>query len=414
LEEFADLVKDALLHLYDVAYLQRHPLAALVEFRAGEDSPTRAKVLLRTLLQAVESLRPPAGTSSDSRAWRSYRILEMRYLEGLSVGHVIDRLAISKTQYQRDHARALEAIASLLSDAIGESQSRPVQPAGDGDRYALAVTEVEDLTGAMSEEPIDLEEALAGLIPLFGNSSNGKPIAFSAPVGLPKVHADRVALRQIFLTLLQIALGRKSVESLRVRSEFRDPWVTLIIEVMPAEDRESGVEAGPIAEAELEVVRRLADAMGGKLAVTRPGERKPWSAAVTLPAAQRPTVLVLDNHPDFINLVQRYLAADGWIVVGATDVGRAQALLAERCPDAILLDVMMPGQDGWDLLISLNAQPETRRIPVVVCSVLYEPEVARALGAVSYLPKPVSQEALLAVLAPYRRRAGELAPSPRR
>ena len=113
-------------------------------------------------------------------------------------------------------------------------------------------------------------------------------------------------------------------------------------------------------------------------------------------------MLVLDNDADFIGLIARYLADHNWRVVGAQEVKQAHALALELHPTVIMLDVMIPGEDGWDLLLALKSRPETRQIPVIVCSVLYEPRVARTLGAVAYLPKPVSQTALLESLAPWQ------------
>lgn len=68
-------------------------------------------------------------------------------------------------------------------------------------------------------------------------------------------------------------------------------------------------------------------------------------------------------------------------------------------PDVILLDVMMPHQDGWQVLQRLQAQVGTQHIPVIVCSVFDDPELARSLGAVDFLPKPVSRLQLLRALS---------------
>ncbi len=64
----------------------------------------------------------------------------------------------------------------------------------------------------------------------------------------------------------------------------------------------------------------------------------------------------------------------------------------------------MPQEDGWDLLISLKADPTTRDIPVIVCSALHEPSIALTLGAAAFLPKPVTERSLVQALAPWSRR----------
>jgi CheY-like chemotaxis protein len=77
--------------------------------------------------------------------------------------------------------------------------------------------------------------------------------------------------------------------------------------------------------------------------------------------------------------------------------------VAEIRPTVIILDVLLPQEDGWELLMSLRADDRTRDIPVIVCSVLREPQLARSLGASAHLPKPVTQGALLEALTPWLR-----------
>jgi CheY-like chemotaxis protein len=400
--QFAALVRDALLHLYDGTYLQRHALATLVEPSPGAGATTRAKLLLRTLVDAIESLRPAPGTPSDSRAWRSYRILEMRYLEGMSAGEVIDRLTISKTQYQRDHARVLEAVASLLWDAFGRGSALRSVAGEVDDRRSLAMIEADDLARAMNRDVVDLGDMLSGLVSLLRPSFGGRALSLAIQPGLPPVQGDRVVLRQIILGLLHLAFRRSDLESVQVNLERREPGIALVIEAILDQSALPPLCDDERLVPEIDVARRLAAAMGGQLNVPPQAGPSPWRVIFTLPMIRRPTVLVLDNHPDFVNLVSRYLTEDEWDVLGATDVQQAQALIAARRPDLILLDLMMPGQDGWDLLISLNQPSGGPRIPVIVCSVLDEPEMARVLGAASYLPKPVTQDALLKAVTPFR------------
>jgi hypothetical protein len=73
--------------------------------------------------------------------------------------------------------------------------------------------------------------------------------------------------------------------------------------------------------------------------------------------------------------------------------------VAETQPDVITLDVMMPNMDGWQVLRALAQNPATAKIPVVVCSVLREPEVALSLGARAYLKKPIDPLMLVETLA---------------
>jgi predicted ATPase len=130
----AALVRGALGHLYDLAYLQRHPLA---DWLPEEKSRTAGRRLQQQLLAAIEQLRP-AGTPSPGHDWRAYQLLTWRYVDGLSVLAVQEKLALSKSEYFRDHQRALAAVASLLSERLAPSPGeRPgAYPGGAGLRVA--------------------------------------------------------------------------------------------------------------------------------------------------------------------------------------------------------------------------------------------------------------------------------------
>ncbi|MDI7275566.1 MAG: response regulator, partial [Anaerolineae bacterium] len=121
-------------------------------------------------------------------------------------------------------------------------------------------------------------------------------------------------------------------------------------------------------------------------------------AILNLPAAEQAGVLVIDDNADTLQLFQRYLAGSGYPFVGARDPEQAMALAEHLGPSVIVLDVMLPGVDGWELLGRLREHPKTRGIPVVVCTILPQEQLALALGAAAVLRKPVTRTALLEVL----------------
>ncbi len=144
------------------------------------------------------------------------------------------------------------------------------------------------------------------------------------------------------------------------------------------------------------MAQALVEAQGGYLEVYD-SEGK-WRARVSLPTSGRATILVIDDNADIVALFQRYLGGHEVSVVGATDGEEALRLAVELQPQAITLDVMMPNQDGWEILHRLKSSPDTQHIPVIVCSVLDEPQLALAMDASDTITKPVSQVGLLAVL----------------
>jgi CheY-like chemotaxis protein len=73
-------------------------------------------------------------------------------------------------------------------------------------------------------------------------------------------------------------------------------------------------------------------------------------------------------------------------------------LVQQLQPYAVIIDLMMPEIDGWDLLQTLLNNPKIADIPIIVCSVLKQKDLALSIGATAYLPKPISEQSLLAVL----------------
>jgi len=118
---------------------------------------------------------------------------------------------------------------------------------------------------------------------------------------------------------------------------------------------------------------------------------------LALPIAER-TVLVVDDNEDVLELFRSYLQPHRYRVVTVRSAREVLDIARETQPYAITLDLMMPGQDGWDVLQTLLNQPETRSIPVIVCTVLRQKELALSLGAAAFLAKPVSESALLSAL----------------
>ena len=120
--------------------------------------------------------------------------------------------------------------------------------------------------------------------------------------------------------------------------------------------------------------------------------------SVRLPASHQRTVLVVDDDEDVLELFQRYLGVHQYHVVTAQTARQALEIAGRLQPHAITLDLMMPDQDGWDIMQTLLNQPDTQNIPIIVCSILRQKELVLSLGATAFLEKPVTEQALLAAL----------------
>ena len=110
------------------------------------------------------------------------------------------------------------------------------------------------------------------------------------------------------------------------------------------------------------------------------------------------TVLVIEDDRRSAELLELYLDGSGLPVVLARDGAEGLELARALRPRAVILDILLPRLDGWDLLARLKEDPATADIPVVIVTMLDERGKGLALGAVEYLVKPVSREAMMEAL----------------
>ncbi len=126
--------------------------------------------------------------------------------------------------------------------------------------------------------------------------------------------------------------------------------------------------------------------------------REKLDYSVDMPKKRRgeaPLILVVEDDPSTSELLTLYLAQGGYRVAHVYNGDFAISRIRETKPFAVLLDVMMPGKDGWEILQELKSDPELKDIPVIMSSVVDNLELGFALGATDYLVKPVDRTSLL-------------------
>jgi signal transduction histidine kinase/DNA-binding response OmpR family regulator len=132
-------------------------------------------------------------------------------------------------------------------------------------------------------------------------------------------------------------------------------------------------------------------------------EPAPSSGVTDRESAGVGTVLVIDDEAAVRDLMQRFLTKEGFRVVTAHGGEEGLRRARELRPDAITLDVMMPGMDGWAVLSALKADPDVADIPVIMLTIVDDKNLGYALGASDYLTKPIDRERLVTVLRQHRR-----------
>jgi len=108
-----------------------------------------------------------------------------------------------------------------------------------------------------------------------------------------------------------------------------------------------------------------------------------------------PLVLVVEDDIPTVEILTIHLTQAGYRIAHAYDGEEAILKAKELKPFVITLDIMLPKKDGWEVLQSLKANPDTRDIPVIIHSIIENKELAFALGATDYMVKPVDKSVLL-------------------
>jgi len=277
-----------------------------------------------------------------------------------------------------------------------------------------------------------VEDVVTTVRPLVEKNANVLVVSAGAP---GSIHADLTKVRQMLLNLLSNACKftehgtiRLEVErdagdiSFRVRDSgigMTDVQLSRLFEAFAQAESSTSKRYGGTGLG-LAISRRFARLMGGDITVaSEPGQgstftiRLPVETPVTgePPGAKSAasngssagTVLVIDDSEQARELIRRFLVGEGFSVLEAADGESGLALARQHRPDAITLDVLMPGRDGWAILAALKAEPEVADIPVIMLTMLDDRNLGLALGASDFMTKPIDRDRMRAVLARYRR-----------
>ena len=300
-----------------------------------------------------------------------------------------------------------------------------------------------------------IESAVATARPLL--QKNGNTVEVNCRDNLDTMHADMTKVRQVLLNLLsnaakfthngKIAIGVERIKNEQLKMINQEESSQILIsnsEFLSFRVADTGIGMTkeqlqrvfqPFTQADasttrkyggtglgLAISQRFCQMMGGSIeASSTLGSGSTFT--VLLPSAiQQPeiankvcdsasspgapavgTVLVVDDDPISRDLIARALSRQG-LHIEVADGGEQALRLAKKLrPDAITLDVIMPGMDGWTVLSALKADPELASIPVILLSFVGNKSLGFALGASDYLTKPVDGKRLAALLNKYRR-----------
>jgi CheY-like chemotaxis protein len=400
-ELFAEYVADAYEHLHDLVYLRKHPLAeALFPTLAAAADRRRARELHNLLYDLIDELDPGPKAATFSPQWRRHRYMVLRYLKGLSHEEIADQFGVGLRQYYRLRRSIVDEVTGVLWDryVAGHCATHPAPEPIEDEPAAnqLALLRLEGARLAQTDRYAHIPEVTDGVIPLLQAILRQHEIGvrLSFPDGLPAVAIAQDMLRHMLLQVLGLLTAWTGRAAIRLAARVEGPVISLTAQVEPP--GAASVHGHERSDERLAELEEMANLSGCHILPIAVGDAVS-GFELRLPVAQR-TVLIVDDNEDTIHLFQRYLGLRGYSVVGATTASDALDKARQYRPYAITLDLMMPGHDGWELLQTVANDPDTRRIPIIVCTVLKQKELALSLGASEYLEKPVTEQRLLSAL----------------
>jgi CheY-like chemotaxis protein len=399
-ERFREELRDALAGLYDPDYLPSELLVRVVGCEPGAGGgPTQSAIV-----QVIEELEPKLSTPRGAELRLVYDTLHHRFVLGMTQEETAYQMRMSVRHLRRVQREATHFLARLIweqaiaREASGESTERSDETDDDNnsglgpaalDWRAQVGEELASLQRSAPEAVADVTETIQAVVELERVLTARYGVTLrtgSLEQGLSAlVHPS--AFRQV----LVMALGQfvrclpLAVITVDAYAEARSAVISL---------RASCEIAEPVPD--VSFLEELLTSLGGSAAVSVDDDG--LCLRVAIPCSGEVGVLIVDDNDDLVHFYRRCVAGTRYRLSHVAEGRQVLDLVGRTPPDIVVLDVMLPDMDGWELLSQLHEHPATREIPIVVCSVINEPELALALGAAVYLPKPVDPDTFVGAL----------------
>jgi CheY-like chemotaxis protein len=391
LEMFTQELQDVLVHLHDPDYQPAEHIYAIV----GCDPEQGPAAVQSTVMQWIRSLEPDPTVPPGSRARRDYEVLHHRFILKLTQEETAERLYMSVRSVQREQRRAVYGLARGLWERHSRSPDHHV------DQAKVSLPQAAEWMSQVREELVslqrysphaeaDLETAVRGALRLARTtaSHHGTDVEMGHIEPDLAVRFHPSARRQVLLTAITELTQSMSPGTITLSVERERDRARIVITAHPAVVQDL---------VDVSLARELVSAQGGSIESLLDQGRA--SLIVELPIVERTeekvTVLAIDDNVDLVTLYRSYCTDTAYDIVHVREGLRVLEAIRAHSPDIVLLDVMLPDMDGWDLLLDLRASPESRATPIIVCSVITDEELALTLGAALYLRKPVWREQLI-------------------
>lgn len=392
-------LKRALNHLHSPDYQPPRSLCALV----GCDPRQGALGVQSVIMRMINDLRPPDGTPPTAHARRVYELLHYRYALELTQEETAEHLCVSRRTVQRIQQEAIHELARLLwegreTGSSVETRGQGRGPASPGEKEqpcqapdwrAQAERELAALEAQAPDAISDVREVIRDVLRLQDAIPSREGLELEAHCSQASLTAPfhPSVLRQTLITALKQLLGDVPPGRIRIFANIEDGDIKITLVASYASGN---------SLSEREVVEGILTPEGVLVELHLDGQEAFLS--ILLPSVNKKTVLVVEDNQDMVDFYRRCTRGTTYHIIHATRSTELFEVIKTTRPDVVVLDVVLPDIDGWDLLMRLRNNPHTGAIPTVVCTVVREEELALSLGATHYLPKPVQPETFIGAL----------------
>jgi len=399
-EDFETELTQALTRLYDADYRPTVTLRQVMALEASQGAgPFQSAVV-----QAIEELKPAPGIPPATVLGRIYDVLRHRFVLRLTQEETAERLTMGVRSLRRAQRESVHRLARHLWDRASRSQTA-TETTASGEFLATEsraqslewLSQVREELAALRESvPVaaaDVSESVNGAVQLARVLTARQAMTLEIGTIQPQLQAviHPSALKQVLLAGIRLLAGDMLRGRVTLDAQRQQGQCLISMTASPATNVES---------TELSLMQEILVAHAGSIRLHQHSDGT--SLVIRIPSVpvreERVTVLVVDDNKDLVRSFQLYAAGTRYDVVPAGSEQRLIEAIERVSPDIIMLDVMLPHTDGWELLVHLRAHPATRSTPIIVCSVVKEEDLALALGATLYLPKPMLRRQFIAAL----------------
>ena len=383
------LLRDALVHFYDPSYEPPEELLKSLRLHSGQGPETLWYLLTNT----VESLKPTPDVPPSAHSWRLYNILLCRYIKALTQEETAERLDISPRHLRREQQLAVRVLARKLLE------QKPVAANFNEDK-TTSTPPLTSWSSQVRQELASLQKNSPGAISnvrdvILKVLERSQALAAKQEVklGLENVQSTLTitlhpsVLQQLLVEVVEDFLQHQPASELTFQAGQKEQNVVITMCGVMRKDTTLSVS---------DFAREILNAEGGSVKTFV--ENHQGFFELTLPSARQITVLVVDDNQDLVHFYKRYTANTKYHIHHVSEGHGLLETVLQLSPNVILLDVMLPDTDGWELLTVLQNHPVTRSIPVIVCSVMKGNDFASSLGATKFLAKPVGRQQFLEAL----------------